>query len=210
MTPSRDKALLIRKDEEGITEWPLAERTTLGRDESCDVCLPDRTVSRLHATVTRTDDGYRIVDHDSKNGTWVNGAPVGEPHLLEDGDEVSIATSYKLYFVDAEATAPVLFEARGLRVDHETVMVFVNGEPLDPPLSGPQFELLRMLVEAQGNVVSRDEVVRRVWPEADPGGVSEDAVDALIRRLRLRLAEADPDHTYIVTVRGYGFRLVHP
>ena len=34
-----------------------------------------------------------------------------------------------------------------------------------------------------------------------------DAIDALVRRLRHRLAEVDPDQEYIVTVRGYGFRL---
>jgi DNA-binding response OmpR family regulator len=37
--------------------------------------------------------------------------------------------------------------------------------------------------------------------------VSEQAIDALVRRLRDRLAELDPDHRYVVTVRGHGFRL---
>lgn len=210
MPPARDKALLILRRDDENTEWHLAERTTLGRDDTMDVRLPDRTVSRHHATIVRTDDGFAIEDHGSKNGTWVNGVPVVERVALRDGDEVSVATSYKLYFVDAGATAPVTFDARGLRVDPETVMVFVNGEALEPPLSGPQFELLRMLDAANGNVVSRGTIVSGVWPDADPGGVSEDAVDALVRRLRLRLTEADPDHNYVVTVRGYGFRLEHP
>ncbi len=38
-------------------------------------------------------------------------------------------------------------------------------------------------------------------------GISEQAIDALVRRLRDRIAAMDPDHAYIVTVRGHGFRL---
>jgi DNA-binding winged helix-turn-helix (wHTH) protein len=41
-------------------------------------------------------------------------------------------------------------------------------------------------------------------------GVSEQALDALIRRLRDRLAAIDPTHTYVVTVRGHGLRLDNP
>jgi DNA-binding response OmpR family regulator len=48
--------------------------------------------------------------------------------------------------------------------------------------------------------------VRQVWPEALEEGVSEQAIDALVRRLRERLNEIDPSHQYIVTVRGHGFR----
>jgi DNA-binding response OmpR family regulator len=41
-------------------------------------------------------------------------------------------------------------------------------------------------------------------------GVSEQAIDALVRRLRDRLAEVDPNGEYIVTVRGHGFRMDNP
>jgi hypothetical protein len=56
----------------------------------------------------------------------------------------------------------------------------------------------------------REEVIGHVWPDAAGAGVSEQAVDALVRRLRDRLAELDPDGAYIVTVRGHGFRLDNP
>jgi DNA-binding response OmpR family regulator len=49
--------------------------------------------------------------------------------------------------------------------------------------------------------------VEAVWPEAAEEGVSDQAMDALVRRLRERVGELDPDHQYIVTVRGHGFRL---
>jgi len=49
-----------------------------------------------------------------------------------------------------------------------------------------------------------------VWPGTMGAGVSEQAIDALVRRLRDRLSAADGDHAYVVTVRGHGLRLNNP
>jgi DNA-binding response OmpR family regulator len=49
--------------------------------------------------------------------------------------------------------------------------------------------------------------VEHVWLEAERDGVTEQAIDALVRRLRDRLAEIDPEGEYIVTIRGHGFRM---
>ncbi len=94
---------------------------------------------------------------------------------------------------------------RGLRLDAAGHLVFVNGKPIEPPLSAQQYRLLEVLL-ASGGVVLRDDIVHAVWPDALDGGVSEQSIDALVRRLRERLAEADPEHQYIVTMRGHGFR----
>jgi DNA-binding response OmpR family regulator len=48
-----------------------------------------------------------------------------------------------------------------------------------------------------------------VWGE-DALGISEQALDALVRRLRERLAELEPNHEFVVTVRGHGLRLENP
>jgi DNA-binding response OmpR family regulator len=50
-------------------------------------------------------------------------------------------------------------------------------------------------------------VIATVWPDDQSEGVSDEAIDALVRRIRLRLRKLDPGHDYIVTVRGYGFKL---
>ncbi|MFN2225226.1 MAG: helix-turn-helix domain-containing protein, partial [Anaerolineae bacterium] len=76
-----------------------------------------------------------------------------------------------------------------------------------PPLSLAQYRLLGLLYQEPGRVYSRDQVVEAVWPEDDREGISEQAIDALARRLRERLAEVDPETQYVVTVRGHGFRL---
>jgi hypothetical protein len=181
----------------------------LGRDEECDVVIPERQVSRHHARIYLEGDRYVLEDLGSKNGTFVNGQELHEPHIMQDGDEIQIAFCCKLAFVGAEATAPVFFDEQlhGLRMDLESKRVWVGTQELDPPLSLAQYRLLELLYHDPGRVYSRDEVVETVWPEDDREGISEQAIDALARRLRERLAETDPNTPYVVTVRGHGFRL---
>jgi len=81
-----------------------------------------------------------------------------------------------------------------------------KGRELDPPLSLAQYRLLELFYDNEGKVCSRDEVIQAVWPDAVEEGISEQAIDALARRLRERLSELDSDHQYIITVRGHGFR----
>lgn len=183
----------------------------IGRGSDCDVTLPERQVSRHHVRIERTDEGrYVLHDLGSKNGTHVNGEEVrGQPWSLTDGDEIQIALCVKMGFVAADATLPLMVDgpARGIRVDRDGHRVFVSGQELVPPLSAAQYRLLTTLQDTDGRMVSRDEVVAAVWPDEAMDGISEQAIDAMIRRLRERLAELDPDHNYIVTVRGHGFRL---
>jgi predicted component of type VI protein secretion system len=181
----------------------------IGRDEQCDLVIADRQVSRRHALIRLEDDRYLLEDLGSKNGTFVNGQEISEPWILKDADEIQIALCCKLSFVDAESTAPVLFEEpqSGLHMDLESKRVWIAGQELAPPLSPAQYRLLELLYQEPGRVYSRDEVVEAVWPEDDRAGISEQAIDALARRLRERLVEADPATQYVVTVRGHGFRV---
>ena len=212
-TDTTETAMLIlqRGGNEAGRRWMLDRQSlTIGRAEDCDIILPDRLVSRHHARVYWLDGRYYVEDLGSKNGTHVNGQEVTQPRQLEDGDEIQIALRFKLAFVDAGATAPLTLDEAtepGLRLDTATRQVFVRGREINPPLSVAQYRLLELLTRAQGSVVTREEVVRAVWPEAVEEGVSEQAIDALVRRLRERIAELDPEHQYIVTVRGHGFRL---
>ncbi|HID87484.1 MAG TPA: FHA domain-containing protein [Anaerolineae bacterium] len=201
--------LILHEGGETRREWGLnKEVITIGREESNDIVLPDRLVSRRHARIQRRGERYVLQDCSSKNGTFVNGRQLIEPYVLQDGDEIQIALRFRLFFVDAEATAPLFFEDRGgLRLDKGAKRVWVRGQELVPPLSSAQYRLLELLYDRMGKVCSRDEIVQAVWPEAVEEGVSEQAIDALVRRLRNRIGEVDPSHQYIVTVRGHGFRL---
>ncbi len=190
--------------------WQIqTDSLTLGRADDCDIVIPDRQISRYHARIERDAGGYLLRDLGSKNGTYVNGELLrGQPYRLRDGDEIELATVIQLGFVSGEATLPLtgdLGKPGGLQLDQAARQVYLGRQILDPPLSPPQFRLLSLLVEADGDVVTREHVIDEVWPEA-VGGVTDQAVDALIYRLRERLAELDPDHNYVVTVRGHGFR----
>lgn len=193
-------------------EWPLDKSVvTIGRTPESDITLEAREVSRRHARVERRGMQYVLVDEGSKNRTYVNGRPITEPHVLTDGDEVGIAMRFKLLFVDAESTAPLPPSPtmrRGVVVDEATKRVLVNGVELSPALSAPQYNLLALLYARANTVCPREDVIRSVWSDA-AGGVTEQALDALVRRLRDRLKEVDP-HEYIVTVRGHGLMLDNP
>ncbi len=211
--------LIMEEGQEAGRSWPVAkERVIIGRGEDCDVVLRERQVSRRHAQIRLLrpgsgqglDSQYVLEDLGSRNGTYVNGREVTEPHVLQDGDEIQIALCVRLSFVGAEATAPLVFERGrrpGLYLDGERHLVLIRGRELNPPLSLAQYRLLELLHDRAGRMCSRDEIVEAVWPEASEEGVSDQAIDALVRRLRERVGEVDPDHQYIVTVRGHGFRL---
>lgn len=62
----------------------------LGRQDGCDVVIRDDTVSRQHARVVRTADGYYVEDLNSRNGTYLNGKRVLGRAPLRDGDCVQL------------------------------------------------------------------------------------------------------------------------
>jgi hypothetical protein len=210
MSEPKEAALLLHIEEGVIKQrWSLAGPViTIGRWQDNDVVVDDRWVSRHHARVRREGDQYIIEDLGSKNGTVVNGRRIAGPVLLSDGDEIQVSPMIPLTFVGYGSTAPLPSEAGGpgLEFDAITRQVRVRGRLLDPPLSQAQFTLLALLAEEPGRVYSRDEVIAVVWPEDQAEGVSDEAIDAMVRRIRLRLRELDPDHEYIVTMRGYGFK----
>jgi beta-N-acetylhexosaminidase len=96
---------------------------------------------------------------------------------------------------------------RAIVVDADARRVYVNGAEARPPLSNDQFRLLLYLYERYGKVVGREELIAHVWPDAHAEGVSEEALDALVRRVRERIVQAGGERGYIVTLRGQGFRL---
>jgi hypothetical protein len=202
-------ALLVLHEEDEIRQsWPLeTKEITIGRWPDNDIVIADRWVSRHHVRIVHQGLRYLIEDLDSKNGTFVNGQRLSGPQELEDGDRVQVAPRYQFTFVDAEATAPVRPPGPGLHLDVEQRRVWVAGQEVAPPLSPAQFALLQLLNDDPARVFNRNEIIAAIWPEVDASGVTDEAVDSLVRRLRKRLAEADPTHDYIVAVRGHGFRL---
>jgi len=195
-------------------QWTITDDEFLiGRGGDCQLVLPERQVSRHHVKILREAGSFILQDLGSKNGTHLNGRQVTGRAILHDGDEIQIALAVKLVFIGTGATLPLTFEPpkpeRALTINEAERAISINGKLLNPPLSLAQFRLLQLLDEADGAVCSRDEIVEIVWPGTEGIGVSEQAIDALVRRLRDRLAELD-SHNYVVTVRGHGFRIDNP
>jgi hypothetical protein len=180
-----------------------------GAGTQCDVALPERQVSRQHAVIYLKGGRHFLRDLGSKNGTYLNGQPVRDAVELHDNDTIQIALCESIRFIGADATLPLeeVEPVFGVRLDSQSRRVWIGSTEITPPLSPAQYHLLQLLYEQAGRVRSRDEIVAAVWSEADREGVTEQAIDALVRRLRDRLSEIDPEGQYVITVRGHGFRL---
>ena len=193
--------------------WPLDRPLVMGREPGCDVVIPDRQVSRYHARLTPGANGVVLEDLGSKNGTHYNGSQLTGQVVLQDGDTVQIAVAQEFQFLNSDATMPLEAgpEHGGrLMLDMRARQVWVNQKQMNPPLSAQQFQLLWVLYQNEGKVVTRLELIAAVWGDEQSAGVTDQALDALIRRLRDRLAAMDAEHNFIVTVRGHGMMLDNP
>lgn len=94
------------------------------------------------------------------------------------------------------------YEKGPLKIDFSTYEVFVRGKPVKLTLK--EFELLRFLVQNPNHVLSRDQLLDRVW-----GGetfVTPRTVDVHIRRLRKAVETDDRNPKWILTLRGVGYK----
>jgi len=199
------------KDDEVLWE---RDTLTVGRDVSNDLVIEHRLASRRHARFEKDDVGFYIHDLESTNGTFVNGERVQGRHLLRNNDEVWIGDT-AILFRDPEATikgTPPTVARLGvrepqeeLRVDTKAKEVYLRSLPLDPPLTAKEFQLLDLLYQYRGEVLSKEQIAKGVW---DYEVYDYNAIDALVYRLRHRI-EADPSNPkYLVTVRGFGYKLL--
>ena len=66
---------------------------TIGRDDTADLQLRDKAVSRRHATLRVEGETAVIEDLGSRNGTFVNGDRVGDARRLREGDAVQVGAT---------------------------------------------------------------------------------------------------------------------
>jgi two-component system alkaline phosphatase synthesis response regulator PhoP len=94
------------------------------------------------------------------------------------------------------------FELGHIRVDFPGQSLDVHGEAVE--VSNREFRLLRYLIENRGRVLSRDQILNHVWGY-DYEGTAR-TIDNFINKLRSKI-EPDPARpTYILTVRGVGYK----
>ncbi|MEX0678479.1 MAG: SpoIIE family protein phosphatase [Pirellulales bacterium] len=80
-----------------------SDETLVGRDHFCDIVLRNHTVSRQHARIVRTTDGFYIEDLSSLNGTYLNGRRLEGRAPIKDQDRIHI---YEVVTIFHEGTPP--------------------------------------------------------------------------------------------------------
>lgn len=103
---------------------------------------------------------------------------------------------------EPEDLAPATLEAGPVRMDVERHTVSVDGETVSLPLK--EFELLEMLLRNAGRVMTRMQLIDRVWGSDYVGDTK--TLDVHIKRLRAKVEPEPANPTHIVTVRGLGYK----
>jgi eukaryotic-like serine/threonine-protein kinase len=104
--------------------------------------------------------------------------------------------------VDATKPGKELYEFDVFRVDPEREMLLRAGDPV--PLPPKAFQVLLVLIRNSQDVVTKDDLMKQVWPDTF---VEEANLSRNIFLLRKALGESPQDHRYVVTVPGRGYRL---
>jgi DNA-binding winged helix-turn-helix (wHTH) protein len=207
--------LVIRRQGANLDqiEWDKP-MLTIGRDGANDIVIDHPLASRRHARLEHDAQGYFVRDLDSTNGTYVDGERIAGARQLHNQIRIWIADT-EITFNDPEATQkgelPIEILKRiraaeeALRLDSRTKEVYVDGKLLTPPLTVKEFQLLELMYSHKGEVISKDEIAKSVW---DYEVYDYNAIDALVYRLRQRIEQDPGNPRFLVTVRGFGYKLV--
>lgn len=177
---------------------------TIGRADSCDVIIRHRkAVSRLHAIVAPQGPRFVIRDHNSANGTFVNGVRIHEPQLLHDRDLIGLGRPTPLLrFADDDPTHVIV---PALTYDDRTMTFYLRERPLS--LTPQQLQLLFHLYQHAGELCTRESCAEAIWGHDYDPGLDAAALDRAMSNLRRALRQVDPDCDLIQTRRGLGYVL---
>jgi len=191
--------VVVRRDGPGTLETALSGSVALvlldlglpGMDglEVCRQLRATRSSVPVLVLTARTDEVDFVVGLDAGADDYV-GKPFRLAELLA-----------RVRALLRRRGADVL-ESNGVRLQLSARRVWQDGAELQ--LSNKEFELLRVLLENAGSVVTRDQIMRDVWDDA--GGNASKTLDMHVSWLRRKLGD-DPQRSRLVTtVRGVGFR----
>jgi pSer/pThr/pTyr-binding forkhead associated (FHA) protein len=102
--------LVIEQGELAGQDFPLQQPTiVIGREPSCDIALQEHLVSRQHARLQQSPQGWMLTDLGSTNGTFVNERQIsaGEATPLKPGDRITIGNTILVLQGEASQPAPV-------------------------------------------------------------------------------------------------------
>lgn len=147
-------------------------------------------VARMRAVLRRTP---------AADGT----DPAPAPAHAGDGAARRTATGKRSATIPA---ATAVLDAGGIQIDPDRHLVFVRGE--DVHLRRKEFELLSLLMENAGRLLTRDVLIDRIWGSDYFGDTK--TLDVHIKRLRSHVEEDPSSPKLITTIRGVGYRFDVP
>ncbi len=103
---------------------------------------------------------------------------------------------------EPEAVKDGILEAGPVRMDVDQHQVFVNGNKTAMPLK--EFELLELLLENRNRVLTRGQIIDRVWGSNYFGDTK--TLDVHVKRIRSKIEEDPARPVHLVTVRGLGYK----
>ena len=220
MAGEPEAVLVVRSGVDGVERLALDRpRQVIGRRVPADIVLDNEYVSGSHAEIICEDGQYSIRDLGSKNGTFLDGEPVGDkPVPLRSGARIDLGrAAVVLTFQLSDATTTQTASDFGLQIEppkpswlevqSQAKTVLVDGQVIQTPLSPKAFDLLALLYERRGTACSWTDISTRAWPERDGAPVSPGEVAQQVRQIRQRI---DPEGTRpnpISSVQGFGYRL---
>ena len=104
---------------------------------------------------------------------------------------------------DFEEMLPLVVEVGPVRLDIDRHIVSVRGETVAMPLK--EFDLLEVLVRNSGRVITRSQLIDRVWGHDYVGDTK--TLDVHVKRLRAKIEEDPANPVHLLTVRGLGYKM---
>jgi predicted component of type VI protein secretion system len=190
-----------------------AQSMTIGRGQDVDISFTHPFISRQHATIRLKNGKYILKDTNSSNGTLLNDSALEamKDYTLKDNDVIELAKGFLVMrFRQSERTIPVTGNqtpqnTSGINIDSKARDVFVDGQKLDPDLALKEFDLLSHLYKNINTACSKDDIASQVWQNEF---VTDEQIEQCIYRLRKRVEVNSSDPKRIVTLRGFGYKLV--
>ena len=198
MGTRKTAALLKVRGPGGSDPIPLDKPVmVIGRGHGADIVLPVPEVSGRHAEIIETDGTYFLRDLDSKNGTYLEEELIGDfPVSLEEGSMIVLGNGAVEFRVSLSLTRIQPW----LRVDRSQGDIWVNGRRVD--LSQSEFDLVEMLDRSDGGRVSKDDLLKKLWP----GAHSDSSLTSCVYKVNKKI---DPSggRKAVVNERRRGYRL---
>jgi len=185
------------------------------RFEAPDVCVVDLMLPRM--------DGWKLIESARGEGLGTpiivvsaRGTEHDRIHALEIGADDYLVKPFSMNELVARVAAASrrggreqteeraeAIEIEELRIDPRNFQAYLDG--VSAELTPTEFRLLFALAQERGRVVSRDELLQKIWGRRE--GYRDRTVDVFVRKLREKIDRRSSRHTFIQTRYGVGYKL---